>query len=227
MVGYDYADNFGYAYDLDDLPQKIYIGAALISDDKHGFYAINQDSTNASVSPNSSDGFNDFEKWEAISSGIKKNAAGPADISYVISAGPYSLNSGKAIDVAFVLACGETKEDVRAAIRQSRLKWSGGLTDAADKNPPIPKEFVLYQNYPNPFNPLTNISYKLPVSDFVTLKIYDVLGREVATPVNEYLTEGFHTVWFDAKNLGLSSGIYFYKLNAGKFQQTKKFVLMK
>jgi hypothetical protein len=89
----------------------------------------------------------------------------------------------------------------------------------------IPKDFSLEQNYPNPFNPSTAISYQLPVNGFVTLKVYDVLGNEIATLVNEEKPQGKYEVDFTAKNL--PSGIYFYKLQAGNFIETKKMVLMK
>lgn len=89
----------------------------------------------------------------------------------------------------------------------------------------IPNEFSLAQNYPNPFNPSTTISFTIPQSEFVTLKVYDILGREVATLVNENLTAGNHTYNFDASKL--TSGVYFYKLQTGKFSETKKMILMK
>jgi hypothetical protein len=89
----------------------------------------------------------------------------------------------------------------------------------------IPNEFSLEQNYPNPFNPSTVISYQLPVSGSVTLKVYDVLGNEVATLVSEEKPAGNYEVEFDAS--GLSSGIYFYQLKARSFVETKRMVLLK
>ncbi len=94
----------------------------------------------------------------------------------------------------------------------------------------IPEEYSLSQNYPNPFNPTTTISFSIPniASSFnsnVTLKIYDLLGREVNTLVNEVKQPGSYQVQFDASEL--SSGIYFYALSAGDFYQTKKLVLLK
>jgi hypothetical protein len=88
----------------------------------------------------------------------------------------------------------------------------------------IPKEFVLYQNYPNPFNPVTTIRFSLPHHSFVTLKVFDLLGREVATLVDGEKDAGEHTVVYDAK--GLASGIYFYRLTTGTFVQQKKMVVM-
>jgi hypothetical protein len=86
-------------------------------------------------------------------------------------------------------------------------------------------DYSLSQNYPNPFNPSTVISYQLPVISSVTLKVYDILGREVATLVNEEKPAGSYEVQFDAS--GLTSGIYFYQLNAGQYSETKKMILLK
>jgi hypothetical protein len=88
-----------------------------------------------------------------------------------------------------------------------------------------PSIFSLEQNYPNPFNPSTKISWQSPVASWQTLKVYDVLGNEVATLVDEYKQGGSYEVNFDAS--GLSSGIYFYTLNTGSNTQTKKLILMK
>lgn len=85
--------------------------------------------------------------------------------------------------------------------------------------------FMLGQNYPNPFNPSTIISYQLPANIFVSLKIYDVLGREVKTFVNGRQNAGTHNVTFNAGNL--SSGVYFYRLTAGSFSEVKKLLLVK
>ena len=96
-----------------------------------------------------------------------------------------------------------------------------------------PSGFTLKQNYPNPFNPATTISYALPVRSNVTLKIYDALGREIATLVDQEISAGEHQVLFDAKNL--VSGVYFYRLQisqisrgqSGVFSETKKLVLLR
>jgi penicillin amidase len=89
----------------------------------------------------------------------------------------------------------------------------------------VPERTALHQNYPNPFNPTSKIKYSVPVAEFVTLIVYDVLGSEVATLVNEEKPAGSYDVEFDATVL--SSGIYFYRLRAGDFIQAKKMVLMK
>jgi hypothetical protein len=96
----------------------------------------------------------------------------------------------------------------------------------------IPNSYALYQNYPNPFNPTTNIEFSIPKSEFVTLKIYNVLGEEVATLVSERLTAGRYNYDWPARSSGgdasgMASGVYFYKLGAGVFVQTKKMLLIK
>jgi hypothetical protein len=88
-----------------------------------------------------------------------------------------------------------------------------------------PGQFVLEQNYPNPFNPATSIEYRVPVNGFVTLKIYDALGNEVASLVNEEKQAGNYLVNFEGRNL--ASGIYFCKMKAGAFSSVKKLVLLK
>ncbi len=88
-----------------------------------------------------------------------------------------------------------------------------------------PDQFALYQNSPNPFNPSTVISYELPISGFVSLTVYDMLGKEVATLVNENVDAGKHSVNFDASNF--SSGMYIYTLQSDDFVQNKKMILLK
>jgi photosystem II stability/assembly factor-like uncharacterized protein len=88
-----------------------------------------------------------------------------------------------------------------------------------------PRSFALGQNYPNPFNPTTTIEFALPKSAFVTLRVYDVLGRQVGKLVNKKLSPGTYTRQWDARDL--ASGVYFYRLSAGEFSQTKKLILLR
>jgi hypothetical protein len=88
-----------------------------------------------------------------------------------------------------------------------------------------PGSFALYQNYPNPFNPATTISYLLPAVGFVSLKIFDVLGREVSALVNEVQKAGKHTVTLVASSL--PSGVYWYRLISGNYTETKKMEVLK
>jgi probable HAF family extracellular repeat protein len=98
-------------------------------------------------------------------------------------------------------------------------------TSSVDESQSNPGNFVLYQNYPNPFNPSTTIKFQVPNSSFVNLKVFDILGNEVTTLVNEEKATGNYEVNFEAKVL--SSGIYFYKLQAGSFVETKKMIMIR
>jgi hypothetical protein len=89
----------------------------------------------------------------------------------------------------------------------------------------VPAKHELAQNYPNPFNPSTTIRYELPTDGFVTLKVFDLLGREVATLVNEEQKADYHKVTFDASRL--ASGVYFYRLQAGQFTAVKRLMVLK
>jgi len=90
-----------------------------------------------------------------------------------------------------------------------------------------PATFALNQNYPNPFNPETRIGYRLPVASDVKLELYDMLGRKLATLVNARQEAGAYLIAFNAQTLNLASGMYFYRLQAGNFVETKKMMLMK
>lgn len=106
--------------------------------------------------------------------------------------------------------------------------WKRSVSTSVEKlNRTIPSEIYLSQNYPNPFNPETTISYKLQAASNVSLKIYDVLGNEIATLVNEYQQAGSYNSQFAIRNSKLSSGVYFYTLKANGFNQTKKMLLLK
>jgi hypothetical protein len=104
-------------------------------------------------------------------------------------------------------------------------RWNSGTSRVEQLSPTAPKTFLLEQNYPNPFNPSTTIRYQLPVASEVKLEVYDVLGKKIATLVNERQSAGSYQVVWNAS--GLSSGTYFYRLQAGTFVETKKMIMVK
>lgn len=126
--------------------------------------------------------------------------------------GPYSLIKGIGIS-------GTVNNNIPVKLNTNNLT---GINNG--KNSPE-KEFVLQQNYPNPFNPTTAISYQISKPGFVTLKVYDMLGKEIATLVNEEKPTGSYSVKFDASNL--PSGVYVYRLSAGNFIKNQKMILAK
>jgi hypothetical protein len=103
--------------------------------------------------------------------------------------------------------------------------WNLTIITAVVERELIPKEFALGQNYPNPFNPSTTIRYELPTRSHVVLKVYNLLGQEVATLVDEKIEAGRYKVVWDA--IAHPSGVYYYRLQAGSFTETKKLVLLK
>ena len=106
-----------------------------------------------------------------------------------------------------------------------RIPLSDIILSTTEKKIEIPHSIVLDQNYPNPFNPSTTISYEIPGSELVTIKIYDVLGREIETLVNEEKSPGKYKIEFDGSNL--SSGIYFYQIKTNGFLKTNKMILLR
>ena len=108
---------------------------------------------------------------------------------------------------------------------EAAIEWINNTSSADENNEEIVLSYILSNNYPNPFNPSTTIRYSIPELSFVKLKVYDVLGNEIGTIVNEEKPAGEYEVEFNAKDL--TSGIYFYKLIAGNYVETKKMLLLK
>jgi flagellar hook assembly protein FlgD len=144
--------------------------------------------------------------------------------------------SGTVVDVInltssnpFTLTAPGPGEYIINAGHKSPLIWDSAsttitLTDIGE-NPSSPNVYRLYDNYPNPFNPSTTLRYSLPEASFTSIKIYDALGNEVSSLMNETKSAGTYEVEFNATDL--SSGIYYYTLQAGSFTQTKKMILIK
>ncbi|MCK9211570.1 MAG: T9SS type A sorting domain-containing protein [Ignavibacteriaceae bacterium] len=141
-----------------------------------------------------------------------------------VSLGKYQFEKGKSGYVRL----GDASTIKGEAIVFDAVKWSyidSVETSIAEKDISNPTKFSLEQNYPNPFNPVTVISWHLAVSNHVTLKIYNVLGIEIETLVNEYQNSGSHMIKFNATQL--ASGIYIYKITANNFSASRKLVLLR
>ena len=165
-------------------------------------------------------------KWSWISGGTSQANAGPADIHSVISSGPYTLAPGTTRMFGFAMMGGANLAELLANADAARTKWEviKSLVPVEDQTS-VPLAFGLEQNYPNPFNPTTNVQFLISDFQLVSLKIFDLLGREVATLVNDYKTPGAYAVEWDAK--GMASGVYLYRLTAGTSVETKKLVLLR
>ena len=123
------------------------------------------------------------------------------------------------------IVASDTTAPNSGTIQTDGVTWSISGAVGVEDEGQIPTQYSLSQNYPNPFNPSTTIHFSVPSSEFVTLKVFDVLGNEVATLINEEKPAGVYEVNFSA--LQFTSGVYFYTLNAGSFVETKKMILMK
>ncbi|MBU0474983.1 MAG: exo-alpha-sialidase [Bacteroidetes bacterium] len=170
----------------------------------------------------------------------------PVDQRMMITSGPFELKPNEPIEiiVAYIVGRGNTSLesiDVTKALAKNAIGFYNtnfNFVPVGIKEKPqnqLPTEYSLSQNYPNPFNPSTTIKYSIPSTQtpllggagggFVTLKIYDILGCEVTTLVNKQQKAGNYEVQFDASNL--TSGIYFYSLQSGSFNKSKKMILLK
>ena len=112
----------------------------------------------------------------------------------------------------------------------NRIYWMdanmvGEPTDLNDSKEQIPSDFFLEQNYPNPFNPATNINYSIPIEALITVKIYDLLGNEITTLVNEIKAPGEYSIKLSAN--GMTSGVYYCRMISGDFISTRKLILLK
>lgn len=158
----------------------------------------------------------------------------PADQRTVNNVGPFSLKSGQPIDiwVAYVLGRGNNalnsitimKENIQYSIEAYNNNFAN-LPISVENNNNIPMNYILYQNYPNPFNLGTMITFSIASKSFVFLKVYDILGREVSTLVSEELPAGTYSRQWSA--VDLPSGVYFYRLQAGWFTDTRKLILQR
>jgi hypothetical protein len=173
-------------------------------------------------------------KWNWLSGGFASSTAGPADIHQLISSGPYTIAPGATRGVAFALVAGDSSlANLQQNADAAKAKWRRLTVGIADGLPSVPFTYQLMQNYPNPFNPRTAISYQLPAlsgvegsaTSFVTLKVFDILGREVAVLVNEVRQPGIYTVQWDATSY--PSGVYFYRMESGDFRAVRKLMVLK
>lgn len=138
---------------------------------------------------------------------------------------PLSAFNGLAVNGSWVLAIDDLASGDSGVLKAWCIVLRYQTIVGGIQTIEIPNYFSLAQNYPNPFNPTTSIKFSVPSPEMVTLKVYDVLGKEVAVLVNEMKQPGFHTVDFDASRL--ASGIYFYRIDAGQFSSVKRMVLVK
>ncbi|MEO8446151.1 MAG: S8/S53 family peptidase [bacterium] len=223
---WDAANQMGYIWRADNNPGT-YVGMALLSANNANYWAIDNEQNIAGNPWNVYDGYTDVEKYQSLSSGIGRQQAGGTtgrDVSNTIGSGPYTIAANSEITVTFALIAGDNLADLQANCVAAKNKYSSVL-GIVNYNSQIPDQYSLSQNYPNPFNPSTLIKFNLTSAGYTSLKIYDMLGKEVTSLVNTNLQPGSYTAEWNASNY--TSGIYFYKLETENFTDTKRMMLVK
>jgi hypothetical protein len=201
-----------------------YLSSDIVSNNNDLFYTQNQ---NNCLVRNSSGQYNTLPDWQAEGHDMLSISEMPnfkAPDLHIDENIPTNLESNgtpiAGIDLDFD---GDARDTVSPDIGADEFDGTTIVGVKNEKSEPL--IFALYQNYPNPFNPSTTIKYSIPKASFVTLRVYDILGREVATLVNEEKPAANYEIKFNANNL--SSGVYFYRIAAGNFISTKKFIILK
>ena len=217
VSAFDATRSLGYAFD-NSRSERAYLGIRALDSAASYRTLINDGTLDLSR----------FAKWFWISGGIFGNPSSPSDIHHMIASGPYVLGPGGTQKVAFALVAAESSlTQLQEAADAAKAKWLQILNPVSveETDPTIPLTFGLEQNFPNPFNPSTTIGFRVAREEFVRITVFDMLGRQVATLVDEMKTRGLYQVRWDARSL--SSGIYHYRLRAGTFVETRKLVLMR
>ena len=159
-----------------------------------------------------------------------------ADQRILTSTGPFTIKQNENVDIwkAYIVGRGsnalESVTKMKLYSLGAQSFYESNFTElpsdvGEEKDIDSPNKYLLLQNYPNPFNPLTNIKFQIADYGLVTLKVYDILGREISTLMNEELPAGNYQINFNASQL--ATGVYFYQLKAGNYTETKKMILLK
>jgi subtilisin family serine protease len=220
IASVDTALRLGYAYDPQQGDTAIYVGVVMLGTKPLAFRAI---SNNGSGIGNwgVDDGFTQTEKWDALHNGVSSATAGPKDISMVIGCGPFTIAQNQTASIPFAFVAARGLDSLKRVAAQAISLWH--IIDIQNSHPNLS---TLDQNFPNPFNSETYIRYLLPSAGAVSLKVYDILGREIAVLVDQYQQRGIYVISFPGRR-NISSGIYFYQLKAAGSIDVKKMVLIK
>jgi len=219
---FDSATQTAYFYRAGETPHW---GVRLL---RHPTYSVKMLGWNVYSSDPTSDASNDSIRYEMTASvGFDTSLTADFDgLIFNVNRGPVTIASGDSADIEYVVAYGGSPEEVISACDSGQARYEKLVTSIPI--PPgssVPSQIVLHQNYPNPFNPSTTIEYTLPHAGYLTLRVCNVLGEEVAMLVDgEHAAGTFKATW-DASDL--PTGVYFYRLTAGEYIQTKRMVLMR
>ena len=232
VVRYDANSSMAYIRSTEAVPTtKAYVGIAVLNPvDKVNCWPILN--SNVATDPywGIYDGFIDEEKFQSLSSGIKRDSVGPGDIGLVIGAGPLAIAAGASKDVVIALVAGYSLQELRQAVAYATEKYNAtvGVSQASEL---LPLTYSVSQNYPNPFNPSTNINFVLKEKGAIHIQVYDINGSLVKDIYKDNLSSGDGNITLDMKSC--ATGVYYYKfsaLNGSKeiaFTKNGKFILLK
>ncbi|MBD3381053.1 MAG: T9SS type A sorting domain-containing protein, partial [candidate division Zixibacteria bacterium] len=221
MVGFDGDLDLGYMYAND--------GSAI-----RGIAVLNSEGTASYRSIDGAawtrDGFAKSEKWQFMSEGFVDTASVYAkDHSHLIATGPFDLAPGQVDTAAFAIIGVDSLAEFDVVVPRAVLRFNDFMVSAENPQDPggIPDKFELFANYPNPFNPATTIEFALDKQQAVRLEVFNILGRKVATLVDDVLDAGYHKVVWDSSAEKVSSGVYFYRLKGENQAVSRKMLLLK
>jgi subtilisin family serine protease len=225
IARYDASSYMGYVKSQGGMPNT-YTGVALLTGtEKISFWPIDNPGDNLW---GIYDGFTLAEKYESLSSGIKRDSVGPDDISFVIGSGATSLDPGKSVTVYYAMVAGYNLADLQTAVKNAKLKLS---TLDAKKPEILPDSYEVFTNYPNPFNPSTNIKFVLKEQGAVKIEVFDIKGALVKEIYKDNLPYGEGNINIDMYQK--ATGVYYYRFTAYNakneiaFVKNNKFVLLK
>ncbi|RPI18561.1 MAG: T9SS C-terminal target domain-containing protein [Ignavibacteriae bacterium] len=214
IARFDAANKIAHSYNV-STPNP-YLGISVLSNNNVKFRGM--------LGSEVLNGFTTQEKWDALSSGVFDTITVGGLNCFVVSAGPINININDSAIVGFAVLKGNNLANLQAANINAKNKY-GSIIGIQQIPAGIPEKFDLSQNYPNPFNPTTKFKISLPKNDFVSIKIYDILGRESGIILNNKMDAGVYEIEYNGENL--SSGVYFYRMITGSFTDVKKMIILK
>ena len=222
----------GYVQDAASNP-TILVGTKVLSRDAEVSYR-GIDNPSQIYRDDNGGGFTEEEKWSFLSGGVRNPNVGPSDVSQLTGAGPFSIDSGSSIEVAFAVIAGKSQADLLQNADNAQLLWDTILTSIDDPEAPVPGVFAFTSIYPNPAVPPMTLAFDVATPSEVTLTLFDVLGRKVRTLVTGRKNAGSHTVvWDGVDEAGqrVASGLYVARLLArnpgGTFVQSRQVVVVR
>ncbi len=220
-VGYDEASQVAYYY-RDGYDS--FLGIKVLSGLPYSFHVLDWELY--SSDPDNDASNDSIRAFLTIPPGFDAPyVAGPVGSMFHMNAGMWTIPPGDSVSVDYALMYANSDTDLFALGAVAQQRHDGVFTSVEPVSRELPDGYALRQNYPNPFNPTTQIAFDLPSSGFVTLKVYDLLGREIATLVNQDLNPGTYGVPFSGENL--PSGTYIATMQSGDYRATRKMLLMK